>query len=103
MCGSTVSGVRQLYVLGNKGYHEEDTPDFTGDKIDMVQATQRCSTKVTSSLVCPARAYASSTGMGTRSLQRTQACVQTALSDRLSVHVFMACRSSYWTRWMGRS
>lgn len=34
-----------LYVLGNKGYHEEDTPDFTGDKIDMVQATQRCSTK----------------------------------------------------------
>ena len=48
MCGSTVSGVRQLYVLGNKGYHEEDTPDFTGDKIDMVQATQRCSTKVTS-------------------------------------------------------
>ena len=31
MCGSTVSGVRQLYVLGNKGYHEEDTPDFTGD------------------------------------------------------------------------
>ena len=52
MCGSTVSGVRQLYVLGNKGYHEEDTPDFTGDKIDMVQATQRCSTKVTSSLVC---------------------------------------------------
>ena len=48
-----MSGVRQLYVLGNKGYHEEDTPDFTGDKIDMVQATQRCSTKVTSSLVCP--------------------------------------------------
>jgi hypothetical protein len=48
-----VSGVRQLYVLGNKGYHEEDTPDFTGDKIDMVQATQRCSTKVMSSLVCP--------------------------------------------------
>ncbi len=36
----------QLYVLANKGYHEEDTPDFTGDRVDIVQATQRCATKV---------------------------------------------------------